>query len=239
MNGIYSKELPVLPGFCDFRASLSISECARIFMDMASYHAEMLGIGYTGFEKRNLFWVAVKTRIEMKRRARMAELLHADTWPEEASGFKCNRNYRITDKEGVVVSGRTEWAIIDSNTHKPVKAQDIYPSDLVIYDGSVSIDPFGKLRGDFEGRILGTHKVRSVDTDYGRHMNNVAYIKTIEGLFSCAEMEERDFMELEIHYKNPCFEGETISFYGEDRDGYFEIKALNEEGKIIILARLR
>ncbi len=70
-------------------------------------------------------------------------------------------------------------------------------------------------------------------------MNNVIYIKAIEGLFSCEELDSMDFMEFEIHYKNPCFEGETISFYGEDRDGYLEIKAVNDEGKIIVLARLK
>ncbi|MCR4647926.1 MAG: hypothetical protein K5776_02495 [Lachnospiraceae bacterium] len=239
MDGVFTREQPVLPGLCDYRACLSVSECARLFMDIASYHAETLGIGYTGFEERGLFWVAVKTRIEMKRRVKMAEMLYIDTWPEEESGFKCNRDYEINDGKDVVVTGKTEWAIIESSSHKPQKAKDVYPSDIIFPDRFASPEPFAKLKGDFEGRLLGTYKVRSVDTDYGRHMNNVVYIKVIEGLFSCEELDSLDFMEFEIHYKNPCFEGETITFYGEDRDGYLEIKAVNDEGKIIVLARLK
>ena len=65
MESIFTKDQPVLPSLCDYSANLSISSVASLFMDMAMYHAETLGIGFTGFNERGLFWVAVKTRIKI------------------------------------------------------------------------------------------------------------------------------------------------------------------------------
>jgi len=239
MEGIFVKEQPMLPSFGDHNAKLSLSKTAQIFMDIASYHAETLGIGYTGFEKMGLFWVAVKSRIIIVRRANMAEDVIVRTWPEKAGGFKCNRDYQIIANDEVIAYGKTEWGIIDSKDHLPQKAANIYPADLEINPEFCSPEPFHNMKGDFEGELLGTYTVKSVDIDYGKHMNNVAYVRAIESLFSCEELDKRDFTELEIHYKKPCFEKETLSFFQRENEGFTEIKALNEKGEIIILARMR
>ena len=239
MDGILKRETPILPGLCDYSAELSLSSAAMLFMDMAMMHAEKLGIGFTGFNERGLFWVAVKTRIKIYKRPKMAETVTVATWPEEAGGFKCNRDYEIYDENGTYAVGKTEWAIIDSNTHVPQKATDIYPEGLPIEEKRVIPQPFEKLKGDFEGELLGTYRLRNIDTDYGKHMNNVAYIRAIEGIFTSEELSRRDFKELEIHYKNPCFEGETLSFYGVEENGILDLKILNEEGKTAVLARLK
>jgi acyl-ACP thioesterase len=239
MQNNYEKEQPILPSLCDYNAELSLSNTAKLFMDMAMYHAEMLGIGFTGFKERGLFWVAVKTKIKVFRKAKMATMVKISTWPEEAGTVRCNRDYEISDEEGVMAIGKTEWGVIDANTHLPQKTKDVYPADLVVLEKKCYPEPFAKLTGNFEGELIGTYTVRSVDTDYGRHMNNTAYISAIEGLFDSEELSKKAFSELEIHYKSPCFEGETISFYGIENDGYLEIKAVNKEDKIIVLARLK
>ena len=239
MESIFTKDQPVLPSLCDYSANLSISSVASLFMDMAMYHAETLGIGFTGFNERGLFWVAVKTRIKILKKVPMAKMVQISTWPEEAGGFKCNRDYEITFEGEPVALGKTEWAIIDATTHRPQKSQGIYPEGLEIIDKNSIPEPFLNLKGDFEGELLGEYTIRSIDTDYGRHMNNVAYIRAIEGLFASDELTKRNFTDLEIHYKNPCFEGEKISFVGcEDSNG-LNIKVLNEEGKISALALLK
>ena len=91
----------------------------------------------------------------------------------------------------------------------------------------------------FEGELKGRYTVRSIDTDYGRHMNNVAYIKAVEGLFSSKELDELKISELEIHYKNPCFEGETITFYIKKEEDFMKIKIVKEDGSTSALVRIR
>lgn len=239
MEGIFTRETPILPSLCGYDAKLTLSSIASIFMDMAMYHAESLGVGFTGFNEKGLFWVAVKTKIKIYEKPEMAQDIIAATWPEASGGFKCNRDYEIYNDKGTLVAGKTEWGIIDSQNHIPQKSKDIFPQDIPWVEKRVIPELFEKLKGDFEGKLLGTYKVRSVDIDYGLHMNNVAYIRAIEGVFTFEELGKRDFRELEIHYKNPCFEGETISIYGEDNDGFLDIKILNEKGEAAVLARLK
>lgn len=239
MEGKLIRETPILPSLCGYDAKLTLSSIASIFMDMAMYHAETLGVGFTGFNERGLFWVAVKTKIKIYEKPEMAQTVMAATWPEEAGGFKCNRDYEIYSEKGTLVAGKTEWGIIDSSTHFPQKSKDIYPEGMPLEEKRIIPEPFDKLKGDFEGKLLGTYKVRSVDIDYGLHMNNVAYIRAIEGVFTFEELKKRDFKEFEIHYKNPCFEGETISIYGNENEGLLDMKILNEKGEIAVLARLK
>ena len=154
MESIFTKDQPVLPSLCDYSANLSISSVASLFMDMAMYHAETLGIGFTGFNERGLFWVAVKTRIKILKKVPMAKMVQISTWPEEAGGFKCNRDYEITFEGEPVALGKTEWAIIDATTHRPQKSQGIYPEGLEIIDKNSIPEPFLNLKGDFENGTL-------------------------------------------------------------------------------------
>ena len=236
MQSILSKEQPILPSLCDSDASLSFSSIGALFMDIAMLHAETLGMGFTGFSQKGLFWVATKSRIKIIKDARMAESTTINTWPEEAGVLRCNRNYEIVRDGEVIAQGKTEWAIVDAASHVPQKTKGLFPEELVISDKVGIKEPFLRLKGDFDGDFMGEYTIRSVDIDYGDHMNNVAYIRAIEGLFSAGEIRERGFREFEIHYKNPCFEGCVLSFYCVEKDGRLEIKALDEEGQIAVLA---
>ncbi|MBO6089038.1 MAG: hypothetical protein J6P37_01845 [Lachnospiraceae bacterium] len=239
MESVFEKEQVILPSLCDYSAKLSISAIAGLFMDAAMYHAETLGVGFTGFNERGLFWIAARTKIKILRRADMAKTVKVSTWPEEAGILKCNRDYEISDENGVMALGKTEWAIIDAKTHVPQKAKGIYPEGLVITDKTAIPEPFSVMKDDFEGELKGRYTVRSIDTDYGRHMNNVAYIKAVEGLFSSKELDELKISELEIHYKNPSFEGETISFYIIKEEDFMNIKIVKEDGSTSALVRIR
>ena len=239
MESVFEREQPVLPSLCDFNATLSVSSIAGLFMDIAMYHAETLGIGFTGFNERGLFWITAKTKIKMVQKANMAEKVKVTTWPEEAGMLKCNRDYEITNDKGVIALGKTEWAVIDQATHTLQKAKGIYPEGLEISDRIAIPEPFAKLKDDFEGEFIGKYTIRSIDTDYGRHMNNVAYIRTVEGLFSTDELEKNPINELEIHYKNSSFEGETLSFFANKCEEYTDIKAVREDGTVAVLVRIK
>ena len=101
MESVFEREQAVLPSLCDFNATLSISSIAGMFMDIAMYHAESLGIGFTGFNERGLFWITVRTKIKILRNANMAQMVKVSTWPEAAGMLKCNRDYEITDESGI------------------------------------------------------------------------------------------------------------------------------------------
>lgn len=71
MNAQYSEQLNVMPSRADDQGMLSIASCFDLFMDIATKHAENLGIGLSALTPRNQFWLTVKTKVRFLRRPRI------------------------------------------------------------------------------------------------------------------------------------------------------------------------
>ena len=238
MENTLKRNMLVYPGICDYSGDLGVPDTFGICMDLAAEHANSLGIGMWDLAARHFFWLTVKTRIRFLRRPRMADTITGETWPEPADRIRCNRDYRILAGEEVLAVGKTEWAVINTETGKLQPASDIYPRELEMRSDVVWDEPFSRLRDNFDGEpIFARHVVSSTNIDVGGHMNNVAYVRALAGAFSTREWEELNVQDLEIHFKAPCYEGQTIEMQRRERDGGLDIR-MSVEGKTVILARI-
>ena len=73
MEVIYSREMRVPSSRCGPDGKLSVPAAFELVMDMATEHAEELGMGLAALRKRGLIWVAVRARIRFYRRPGMLE----------------------------------------------------------------------------------------------------------------------------------------------------------------------
>lgn len=227
------KEYIVPVSQCDHNAGLSFTGIFNIFMDLATEHAAILGIGNKDLEKDNLFWVAAKTRVCVKQRPLVMKKLTAVTWPEAPGNIRCNRYCTLADENGVVVCGKTEWTIVDGATGRPQKSRNIYPEGLVHLEDAVCNEPFVRICADFSDcEEIKKHLITSSDIDLSRHMNNVAYIRAVLSAFSCSELDKMDISEIEIAYKAQCFEGEELSIRKRQGDNCVEIGVLKSDGTV-------
>ncbi len=55
MDVVFMKEFPVLPSVCDAAGALSYPGAFECFMDIATQHADRLGVGLRDLQPRNLF----------------------------------------------------------------------------------------------------------------------------------------------------------------------------------------
>ena len=238
MQNTLSKTDYILPSRSNYNAELSLSHTIDVFMDMAMEHAELLNIGISNFNPRGLFWVAAKTKIHFNRRVKMAETVTFSTWPQQPGKIKGDRQYRFCAGNEVLGYGKTEWVVISTETKGIQKLDGIYPEELIFNDDPGDAEEYERLRDFKDGEVLGSYKVRSVDIDYGLHMNNVAYVRAIEGLFTCKEWDERDFRDFQIDYKKSCYEGDTLYFTSKEENGILYLRGALEDGSTIVLAKL-
>lgn len=237
MNNLHEMEMRIVPSGCDKNAELKMSAVMDLFMDQAMLHAEELKVGISEFWPRNLFWIATKSKYRINRKIKLSETVKITTWPEEPGNFKCIRYYEMTGEGGVLVQGKTEWVVVNTEGFKPIKAKDVFPQ-IDFYDKKVMEEGFERIRDvDFEQEI-GKYTVRSVDIDYGKHMNNVAYIRAIEGLFTSEEWERAGYSEIEIQYRESAYEGDTLTFYRKYENDKLVIKGMSDKGDIIVFAIL-
>lgn len=233
------KELPVYISQCDNTSQLSIPSIFSLFGDLASEHAPTLGLGADVLAKRNLFWVAVRTKIKINSRPRMTENILASTWPEAPGRVRCVRYYTLSKDDISLVEGKTEWAIVDIDSGRPHKLSEIYPDGLEHLNDVVCDEPFTKISEDFSScELLGKYTVRSTDIDIGQHMNNAKYIHAIFGLFSCSELEDMKITDVEINFRTPCFENDELSIHYRKDGNALEIGILRTDGKVASTIRI-
>lgn len=239
MENKLSKKYIVPVSFCDNKAQLNFTGIFNLFMDLATEHAAILGIGNNALREKNCFWVAAKTRIRIKRRPNMLEEVIASTWPEKPKTIRYNRYYTISDESGAIVEGKTEWTIIDANSGRPQKASEVYPLELEHISDTVCDAPFDRISADFaECEDIYVHKVRSQDIDLSQHMNNVAYIRAVLSAFTTKEIETMDIKEIEVAYRSQCFEGEVLSIRRREAESSVEIGIIKEDGTTAAVLKL-
>jgi len=239
MQAKMEKQMRVLTGQCDNTGRMSIPSIFALFMDLATEHGSDIKLGIDDLAEKDLFWLTVKTKVQIRRRPELMTRITAETWPEAPGRISCNRYYTICQDGERIVTGKSEWAIIEKTGGKLRRLSEVYPGDIEHCPDVVCEDPYMRPSRDFSGcQVMGRYTVRSTDIDVGQHMNNVAYVKMLFGMFSCSQLEEYRIREAEIAFHIPCLEGEEITLCRRDVEGGMEIGMLNPEGKTAAIARL-
>ena len=234
------KELSVFISQCDSTSKMSMPSIFTLFGDLASEHAPQIGLGSDTLAEKDLFWVAVRTKIKVHRRPEMTECFRAFTWPEAPGRVRCVRYYSLTDlSSALLAEGKTEWAIVDLATGRPHKLSEIYPEEMQHLTDTACDEPFGKIAESTDDtEHFASYTVRSTDIDIGQHMNNAAYIRAVFGAFTCAELEAMNISDIEINFKAQCYEGDELSFYKRKCGDAVEIVILRPDSKCAATVRL-
>ena len=240
MEGKMSWSWFVPPSMADSTGRLGIPNAFDLFMDMASVHSDAIGNGVKHLLPQGRFWVTTKTVIRFFNRPSIEDEVELSTWVEPvkgAKGLKGNRGYRVSSKSGqVLLDGKTEWTMLDKNTESYVELYGVYPEDFVFVEDADSPQNYFKIRDDFTEEPFASYTVRSLDTDFVGHMNNVAYVRAFANCFSSKEWRALDIRELEIHFRRPCFEGDTLDFSRRPgQDGYTEVRGSVDGATKVIL----
>lgn len=239
MENILIKNYTVPVSACDNRGVLSIPGIFDLFMDMATEHAAFINLGMEELAKKDCFWVAAKSRVQVIRRPKMLEGVTVSSWPEKPGTIRYNRYYTIASGEDVIIKGKTEWTILDIHTGRPKKSAEVYPSDLVHREEVVCEEPFARMKTDFsDAEEILRYTVTSRDIDISQHMNNVAYIRAVLSAFSCQEQEDMNMRELEIAYRAQCYEGEVLSIRRCKEEDNIVIGVVKEDGKTASVMKL-
>ena len=161
------------------------------------------------------------------------------TWPETPGRIRCNRYYTMTKDGAPMVEAKTEWAIIDLKSGRPQKLSVLYPDGLEHLTDIVCAEPFVRFDDDFsDTEILDTYKVRSTDIDFGRHMNNVAYLRALFGTFTCEELDGMAIRDVEIAFKAQSYEGDILTIRRREGEEGTDYAMIRENGDIAAVIRI-
>ncbi len=240
MQNFHQKDLTVLTSHCDASARLSIPEIFNQFMDIASDHAKLLGVGYHDMSAKGVFWVILRSRVRFYRRPMILEDTQLETWPAVPGRVRCERYYTLHAGEELLAEGRTEWAVMDLANGKAVSAAASgYPAQMQHREESTCPAPFRRFADDFtlEEKVA-TLTVRPSDIDMGQHVNNVIYLRYLLDTFTVAQQKELNVREAELSYRTPCFEGEVLDIYRRRTEEGYLFSVRHTDGSTAVLASL-
>lgn len=239
MEAFYTKNQPVGVSMCDASGKLGISNTFGLFQDIASEHAEILGVGRKEMQQKGAFWVTARTRVHFYSRPEMMRSIDISTWPAKPGPMRCDRYYRMTGDGCLLAEGRTEWCVLDVASGRVVPPETMFGPDIEYRDEAVLPAPYARYKHNFTDDDLAvSHAVRPSDVDIGRHMNNVAYLRLICDSFSVAELEALELQELEIWFCMPCFEGEKLDVLRRKTDYGYEFGVRRPDGRYAALAQM-
>ncbi|MBQ1351092.1 MAG: hypothetical protein IIY71_00015 [Oscillospiraceae bacterium] len=240
MDRKFQTSMQITPSMCDASACLGIPNTFGLFMDIATIHAESIGLGAKAMMRQGLFWLTVRTRIRFHRRPLMMEPVTAATWPGKPDQMRCMRYYTLAAADQTLLAeGKTEWAVVEMKTGKLHNVAGLYPSELELTEEAVCGEPFTRFNKDFSAcPEIHAFTVRSTDIDLGGHMNNTAYIRRLADAFSTKEWERLALREMEVNFRAPCYEGERLSLRKRETAEGLELGLIRPEGAVVLMAKL-
>ena len=160
MDVVFMKEFPVLPSVCDAAGALSYPGAFECFMDIATQHADRLGVGLRDLQPRNLFWLTVKTKVVFLCRPRMGENTTLITWPEVPGRLRCMRSYEMRQGDKLLLCAKTEW---DFDGIHPYAQYTVRSTDIDVGGHMNNAAYLKALFGTFSCQELAETNIRSVD----------------------------------------------------------------------------
>lgn len=234
MEQVFERPYIVAPSLCDFDGILSTPGAFALFMDIATEHAEALGVGLAAMQAKSRFWLTVRTKIVFVERPAMSEAVRLLTWPEKPGPLRCNRSYELWRGDRRLIAGRTEWAVLDTGTGALIPSRDVFPDNLDYERGSALEEGFARVPDRFDGAPFAEYRVCSTDIDLGGHMNNAAYPRALFGAFSVQKLREKSVRCVDLIFRAPCHEGDLLSFYQKEEDGRLDIRMARGEETVLL-----
>ena len=125
------------------------------------------------------------------------------------------------------------------NSGRLANLKELFPKELVFNEEPFSIEDFPRIMPYDDSFVLkDTYKVLSSDIDMGQHMNNVAYVRALMGMFSVEELKDMDIREITVIFKTSAHENDVLSMMYKKDGNILDCGFYFEDGKPSLLAKI-
>ncbi len=203
----YETKIILYNSYFDVNERLTPKSILNIFQDVASHHAEEIGVGFDDLIKLNLYWVLSRIKFDIISMPYINQEVIVQTWPHEKGRIDFDRDIKITSLDGnTLVIGTSKWCVIDTQTRM------LQRSTYVNYNGThLNIvnypEKFNKISiPDINPIHIYDYKVYFSDLDHNNHMNNTNYATLISNVIN-----NKCIKHFEINFLNECLYNDIIN----------------------------
>lgn len=202
---------------CDARGTISPALMTERIIEVATQHANLLGIGYTDLSQHGIGWVLSRMSLRMQRWPRFNHSFALHTWIEDVNRLYSTRCMRITGEGGDTIGeARTIWAAINVADRTPADISILGLDNLVIGADGITVPRPGRIPPCPAENVRGSYTWRYSDIDINRHVNSVRYIETMLDIWPLEHYDTHRISHIDIIYQHECLYGQTVAIAARD-----------------------
>lgn len=181
-------------------------------IDVATDHANLLGIGFLNLEPEGKGWVLSRLAVEMSRWPSTGEHYTLSTWVEDWNPHFSERCFSVVSESGETLGYvRSVWMIIDLNSHRGLGTASLnLDEECIRGKGFCPITRNAKNR-PFQPEETRDYTFKFTDLDYYCHVNTVRYISILQNQFSLDFYRTHRLSRFEIAFFHEAKYGETVT----------------------------
>lgn len=220
-------------GDANAEGELSLPVLTNKIIDIATEHANSLGIGNPSMVELHAGWVLSRLTIEMKRYPKVNDSYILSTWIEDFNRHFSIRCFKIESPEREVYGySRSIWLVMNSIERSNVGLSHLnLPGEMIIGDPApiarqekhfpIFPDEIGK---KISKKFLSTthppfdYRFTFCDLDSYRHVNTVKYIDLLLNQFSLKEHDSFMVNRLELSFLHEAAYGLETKLFRADSD---------------------
>ena len=218
---------------CNVKQQMPFTMLAQRVIEVATEHANILGVGYDDMIKDNLAWVLSRLSIEMTRMPKVNEKYRLITWIENYNRHFSERNMEVQAENGDVLGYiRTIWVAIDMETRAPGDLSKLATLVATVSDRPCPIAKQSRMRPLTELSRQGEYQFRYSDIDFNMHVNSVKYIELLINQWPLDYHLSHDISRFEIAYLQEAHFGNDVKVNILQPEDVADVEIVGEKGVI-------
>lgn len=224
---------------CNAQSELSPAMLVQHVIEVATEHADALGVGFKQLEADGNLWVLSRIAFEVKRYPRLLEEYSLSTWVESYNRHFSQRNFEIRGVGDEVIGyARTIWVAINMNTRRPASLDHFDFLAQLVSDKECPIAPPGKIRAIDPPQMCHPYSFQVSDIDVNRHVNSSRYVELIINQMDLDTYDNFYVSRFEIEFRHEAHYADDVEVCSAFApDGKSLVSIINLAEKPICLAR--
>lgn len=236
-DSIFKQDYFLTAGECDATGHLPVTLLTERIIEIATGHANRLGIGYANLVKEGIGWVLSRLSIEMYSYPGINDSYSITTWIESFTRHFSERNMVVNDGGGNVIGfARTVWAPIDFKT-RGLADLTRFMDDAPTGNLECPIERFPKIRKPRNPDITREYEFRYCDLDFNRHVNTVRYISLLLNQWPLECFDKKTVRRFDIGFAKECYFSQRVAINIESEGDISECE-LERDGERVLAARI-
>lgn len=215
----YTHEYFLTAAQCNAQKELSPQMLVQNIIEVATEHANILGIGFTRLSAERNIWVLSRLTYELKRYPAMHNHYSLTTWVEDFNRHFSNRCFEIRVNGNETIGYvRTLWAAINIDTRKAADLTSLSDITNFINDKPCPIARQSRIKPDGNPTATTDYTFQVCDIDCNRHVNSGRYVELIVNQNDLDVYDNRMISRFEIAFHHEARFGDKVDVRSEKSD---------------------